>query len=255
MLAERDLVSRARLHLERARRARAELEAADILITPSRFLRARFASFGVPETRLFVIPHGIAPSAETSSNDTPELRVGYLAPLLHDKGIDLLVRAFRSVRNPAARLEIRGPEPDAGYARRVRRLAVHDERISIGPSIAHGDVGSFLGGLDLLVVPSRFQESFSLVTHEAFAARVPVVASDSGALPETITEGANGALFKTGSVRALRARLRELLDDPAALGTLTSFPPVKTIDAHAGELAALYHALAAGSELPQPLAR
>jgi glycosyltransferase involved in cell wall biosynthesis len=255
MLAGRDLVSRARVHLERARLARAELEAADILITPSRFLRARYASFGVPETRLFVIPHGIATLAEASADEGSELRVGCLAPLLHGKGIDLLVRAFRGVRNPAARLEIRGPEPDMGYARRVRRLAVHDHRISIGPSIAHDEVGSFLGALDLLVVPSRFQESFSLVAHEAFAARVPVVASDSGALPETITEGANGALFQTGSVRALRARLRELLDDPGALDKLTSFPPVKTIDAHAGELAALYRALAAGSELPQPLAR
>jgi hypothetical protein len=70
-----------------------------------------------------------------------------------------------------------------------------------------------------------------------------------------IAEGANGALFRAGSRRDLRRRLRGLLEDPSALDTLTSFPPEKTMAAHAGELVALYGALTAGDELPQPLAR
>lgn len=255
MLVDRDLARRARLHRERARLARAELEEADILVTPSRFLRARFVSFGIPATRLFTIPHGIAPPAEEPVTTRRDLRVGYLGPVLHAKGVDLLVRAFRGVRNPDARLLIRGPEPDERYARRVRRLAVPDDRISFGPGITHDEAGRFLADLDLLVVPSRFQESFSLVAHEAFANGVPVLAADSGALREIVTEGANGALFRTGSVRDLRRGLRRLLDDPATLGGLKSFVPVKTIDAHAEELAALYRALVAGAVLPQPLAR
>lgn len=255
MLASRDLVRRVRLHRKRARVARAELEEADILITPSRFLRARFASFGIPATRLFTIPHGIAPPAEGLPAARSTTCVGYLGPVLHDKGVDLLVRAFRGVRNRNARLLIRGPEPDERFARRVRRLAVLDDRVSIGPGIAHADIGQFLADIDLLAIPSRFQESFSLVAHEAFAAGVPVLASDSGALPEIVTEGANGALFHTGSVRDLRNRLRDLLEDPAKLGALNSFAPVKTIDAHAEELAALYRALTSGAGLPHPLAR
>jgi glycosyltransferase involved in cell wall biosynthesis len=259
-LATRELSTRLHAHRERARLARAELAAADLLITPSRFLRARFAAFGLPETKLFVLPHGIpainVPTLDSTPVErSPEVRVGYLGPILHDKGVDLLVRAFRGVRNPALRLQIRGPAPDARFARRVRRLAARDDRISLGPAIPHEEVGAFLAGIDVLVVPSRFQESFSLVVHEAFAARTPVVASDTGALPEVVTEGANGALFRAGSRRDLRSRLRDLLADPTALETLTSFPPVKSMDAHAGELAALYRALAAGGELPQPLAR
>ena len=255
MLVSRDLLARARLHRERARLARAELEEADILVTPSRFLRERFASFGIPATRLFTIPHGISPPAEAAAAKRWDVRVGYLGPVLHAKGVDLLVRAFRGVRNPGARLLVRGPEPDERFAQRVRRLAVLDERISLGRGIPHAEVGQFLAEIDLLAIPSRFQESFSLVAHEAFAAGVPVLASDSGALPEIVTEGSNGALFRTGSVRDLRGRLRDLLDAPERLGTLRSFAPVKTIDAHAAELAALYHALAAGIELPHPLAR
>lgn len=250
-----ELAHRFHTHRERARLARAELAAADALIAPSRFLRARFAAFGLPETKLFVLPHGTPSLDGAAAERTPEVRVGYLGPILEDKGVDLLVRAFREVRNAALRLELRGPAPDARFANRVRSLAARDDRISIGPAIPHDDVGAFLAGLDLLVVPSRFQESFSLVVHEAFAARTPVLASNTGALPEIVTEGANGALFPAGSWRGLLRRLRELLEDPAGLDGLTSFPPVKTMDAHAAELAALYRTLAAGRELPQPLAR
>jgi glycosyltransferase involved in cell wall biosynthesis len=183
------------------------------------------------------------------------VHVGYLGPMLKAKGIDLLLHAFRGVRNPAIRLVVRGPAPDERFAQRVRRLAERDARVSLGPELPHEEIGAFLAGIDLLVVPSRFQESFSLVVHEAVAARVPVVASNAGALPEIVAEGANGALFRAGSRRSLRNRLRDLLEDPARLRALTSFPQVKTMDAHAGELAALYRALAAGRELPQPLAR
>jgi glycosyltransferase involved in cell wall biosynthesis len=255
MLATGELPARLRTHLERARRARAELAAADILIAPSRFLHARFIAFGLPDTKLFVLPHGIPSLGGVAVERTAGVRVGYLGPILHAKGVDLLVRAFRGVRNPALRLEIRGPAPDARFADRVRRLAARDERISVGPAIPHDEIGAFFAGIDLLVVPSRFQESFSLVLHEAFAARVPVVASNTGALPEVVAEGANGALFRAGSRRDLRGKLRDLLEDPGALDTLTSFPQVKTMPAHAGELVALYSALAAGNELPQPLAR
>jgi glycosyltransferase involved in cell wall biosynthesis len=257
MLATGDLPARVWAHRERARRARAELAAADVLIAPSRFLRTRFAAFGLPDTKLFVLPHGIPPldSAAAQQRAGAETRVGYLGPILHAKGVDLLVRAFREVRDPALRLEIRGPAPDGRFADRMRRLVARDNRISLGPAIPHDDVGPFLAGLDLLVVPSRFQESFSLVVHEAFAVGVPVLASNTGALPEVVTEGANGALFRSGSHRDLRNKLRDLLEDPSTLGTLTSFPQVKTMDAHAAELVALYRALAAGNELPQPLAR
>jgi glycosyltransferase involved in cell wall biosynthesis len=256
MLAERSFLARARTHLERARVARAELAAADLLITPSRFLRARFADFGLPAEKTLVLPHGLpSPGDIPAPVRTPEVNVGYLGPMLKAKGIDLLLHAFRGIRNPSIRLVVRGPAPDERFARRVRQLAARDARISLGPELPHEEIGAFLAGIDLLVVPSRFQESFSLVAHEAFALRVPVVASDGGAFPEIVTPDANGALFRRGSRRDLRARLRELLEDPTALLDLTGFPQVKTMDAHAHELSALYATLAAGEGLPQPLAK
>lgn len=255
MLRERDPGARARRHLERARLARAELEAAGLLIAPSRFLCTRFADLGAPIAKLYVLPHGVdAPAVERVPRGDG-VRIGCLSPLLRDKGVDLLVRAFRGVRSPSARLEIRGPAPDERFATRLRRIAIRDDRIALGAGLPHDAVAPFLASLDLLVVPSRFEESFSLVAHEALAAGVPVLASDAGALPEVVHPGSNGALFRRGSVRDLRSRLRELVDEPDALAALTAFPPVKTMDAHASELAALYRTLDARNRVAQPLAR
>jgi glycosyltransferase involved in cell wall biosynthesis len=256
MVLQGEALVRARQHLERARVARAELAAADLLIAPSRFVAQRFAEAGWAATLTYVLPHGI-PRLELPARTTRQgaTRVGFLGPILPDKGVALLLRAFRGVRDPACRLDVRGPAPDPRFARRVRRLAARDPRVSLGDGLPHEEVGAFLSSLDLLVVPSRFQESFSLVAHEAFAAGVPVLASDAGALPELVEPGANGALFRSGDCRDLRRRLRELLEDPAELGRLTHFPAVKSIDAHAHELAALYGALVSHVELPQPLAR
>ena len=234
MLLERSFAARARTHAERVRVARAELQAAAFVVAPSRFLRDRLVAFGAPAGRTLVVPNGLPPLTPAARTGAAEVRVGYLGPFLHAKGPDLLVRAFRGVRGPA-RLVLRGPSPDPRYFRRLRRLAARDPRIELAPPLAHEDVGAFLSGLDLLVVPSRFQESFSLVAHEALACRVPVLAARSGALAELPVP-----LFRAGSRRDLRARLRELVDEPVAL----EFPPVCTMDAHAGELAELYAAAA-----------
>jgi glycosyltransferase involved in cell wall biosynthesis len=245
-LARGDLVGRARTHVARARTMRRELEAANALLVPSRFLRDAFVRFGVPRERLRVTPHGVAPFPQPprAARDGGDVVVGYLGPLLHGKGVDLLVRAFRAVDAPAARLVVRGPEPVASFARHVRGLAAGDARIAFEPPVERAEVGAFLASLDLLVVPSRLHESFSLVTREAFAVGTPVLASDAGALPEAVVAGRNGALFAAGSARALRAGLEPLLRDPAALRRLDDFPPVRTVAEQAAELAELYAGLA-----------
>ena len=75
------------------------------------------------------------------------------------------------------------------------------------------DAGRRLGELDVLVVPSR-AEPFGLVTLEAMAAGVPVIATDAGGSPEIIRHGREGFLVPPGDEAALAARLNDLLGKP-----------------------------------------
>jgi glycosyltransferase involved in cell wall biosynthesis len=80
---------------------------------------------------------------------------------------------------------------------------------------------SVYDSFDVLVVPSVVAESFSLTAIEAQARRLPVIASDIGALPERVRHGENGLLVLPGDVSALRAAL-QLLEDPHRVEALSN---------------------------------
>jgi glycosyltransferase involved in cell wall biosynthesis len=67
------------------------------------------------------------------------------------------------------------------------------------------------------VIPSRtrprWKEQFGRVIIEANASGVPIVGSDSGAIPALI--GVGGLVFPEGDAAALATHLQTLLDDPS----------------------------------------
>ncbi len=66
-----------------------------------------------------------------------------------------------------------------------------------------------------IVVPSAWEETFGLVVVEAMAAGVPAIGADHGSLPELITHGSDGVLFRAGDPAALAAAFAEAAANPA----------------------------------------
>jgi glycosyltransferase involved in cell wall biosynthesis len=79
------------------------------------------------------------------------------------------------------------------------------------------DVSAVLSGLDLLVVPSAPGEATTRVILEAFAAGVPVVASNSGGIPEIVSDGETGFLTPPSDPAKLATRIRHAMTSPATL--------------------------------------
>ncbi|MDE2263203.1 MAG: glycosyltransferase family 4 protein [Gammaproteobacteria bacterium] len=69
----------------------------------------------------------------------------------------------------------------------------------------------------LLVLPSIWQESYGLPVAEAMACGVPVLASESGGVPELIADGVTGRLVPRLDAQALARTLSEMSADPARL--------------------------------------
>lgn len=65
---------------------------------------------------------------------------------------------------------------------------------------------------DLFILPSDY-ESFGLAALEAMAARMPVISTDAGGLPEVNIDGVTGYLTKVGDVATMSERVVELLLD------------------------------------------
>lgn len=69
-----------------------------------------------------------------------------------------------------------------------------------------------MGALDILVLSSH-QEGLGLAVLEAMACGIPVVASNTGGLPEAVIHGRTGLLFAPGSADDLAASLTLLFED------------------------------------------
>src|SRR5207245_2798836 len=91
------------------------------------------------------------------------------------------------------------------------------DRIRVVGYVHQRDLPSLYREFDVLAVPSlttpTWIEQFGRVAVEAMATGIPVVASDSGSLPEVIGDG--GLLVPPGDPRALAAALDRLAGDPA----------------------------------------
>ena len=89
-----------------------------------------------------------------------------------------------------------------------------------------------------------------------FAARVPIVASNIGAMPEKIRHGVDGLLFPPADASALAQILQSLLQDPTQLSTLQSnIRPTRLMQDHVQDIQSIYHSLTTlnpKSPIPNP---
>lgn len=167
-----------------------------------------------------IIPQvGLDPS-HFGSNDFrrphSEFRIGFVGRLVLEKGVLDLWEAFLPLADRAV-LVLIGEGPLRDVIRQEAATAGLAHRVEMPGFVPYEQVPACLKELDALVLPSRttpvWKEQFGHVLVEAMLAGVPVIGSDSGAIPEVIGEA--GLLFPEGSAAALRERLVFLMDQPA----------------------------------------
>ncbi|MDR2323527.1 MAG: glycosyltransferase family 4 protein [Microbacterium sp.] len=149
--------------------------------------------------------------AKPAPDKDGRIRIGFLGRLGLDKGVHILADALGLLedRMPGRfRLVLAGeplfvPEED---------LEVMEEALGPVARLTHRagwvDAAEFFDTIDLLVVPSIVPESFGLVAAEAMAARVPLIVSDAGALPEVV--GGAAQVVPAGDADVLADRIAAL---------------------------------------------
>ncbi len=228
----------------RAARLRPVWQGASRLIAPTRFVRDLYVGLGLPASLIQVVPHGIALPPHMPPRTRPaagRLQVGYVGGISWQKGVHVLVEAVNGMPADSINLSIFGDLttfPD--YVHDLQAMAQHQGIHFRGP-VDRQQLWTELVHLDVLVVPSLWYETAALVVQEAFAAGIPVLASNLGALAERVRPGVDGLLFPPGDSAALRAALLELWRTPEKLVQLSlGIQPVHTIARHVDELEALY---------------
>lgn len=218
---------------------------ADQMIAPSQFLIDCYTNEGFPSERLMLLENGLDARRISFRSSTPppsdRLRVTYLGSLAWQKGVHVLVDAFRDLPPHRAVLRVFGnPDTFPDYSAALRERA-NQSNTTFEGQVPNEEVGCVLAETDVLAVPSLWYENSPVVIQEARAAGVPVVASDHGALAEKVRDGIDGMLLPVGDVRAWQAGLEQLMGDPGLLTRLRAkrSPPV-TLDQHVDRLRAIY---------------
>ncbi len=132
----------------------------------------------------------------------PDVAYRALALLRERHGIEARLIAVGSI-DGAMRREL---------AALARELAVEDRVEVRGPLPPEG-VAEVLAGAHALVVPSRWQEPFGLVCLEGALARVPIVASRSGGMPEMLAPEQEALFFEIDDAEACAAALARTLGE------------------------------------------
>ena len=146
--------------------------------------------------------------------DPARFCVGYLGRLLPMKGVDTLVDALPLLPSHV-HVSIVGNGPDLPRLKERVRNQRGENRIAFQRAVNSERVKDILSTFDVLVLPSRttprWKEQYGRVLIEAMASGVPVIGSDSGAIPEVI--GDAGLIYPEGDARALAHSIRQFLSD------------------------------------------
>ncbi len=166
-------------------------------------------------------------------------RFAYFGGLAWQKGVHVLIEAFNRLPD-GSELWIAGDESaDPAYTNSLRASAGPGVRFLGALSMAQ--VWDTLGQVDVVVIPSLWYETFSLIAHEAFAAGRPVAASRLGALAEVVHDGVDGLMVTPGDVAAWHRALQRLSEAPELRAKLCAgIRPPLTLQEHTTRLEAIY---------------
>jgi len=209
-LRETETANAAELGRRRVSRLRELLEKVSLMVAPSQFVKEKYVEFGLDRRRILVIPPGVDVNAIKRLHKpihSDKVRFGYFGGNVEAKGVSIVLDAFNQIADDTVELVIAG----LGTEPSIFPLPIPRHARLVG-TYSPDTLGEMLSRIDVLIVPSRCHESYNLVAREAFAAKIPVIASDLRAQSDAIREGINGFCFKSGDTADLISKMQLLKD-------------------------------------------
>ena len=177
----------------------------DAYIALTSFQRDIVIRDGLPAARVHVKPN-FSPRAVTTHERGPRvMQMVFIGFIRKEKGIDLLLDAWKRARPNGYRLLLLGEGPDR---KELQRQYAGDESIAWMGQRTNTEVAQVLAESKYIVIASRWYEGFPMALLEAFSAGTPAIVPDHAAFPEMLERGQCGFLFEPSSAESLADALR-----------------------------------------------
>ena len=184
--------------------------------------------FQTPADKIDVIYNGIRPEKKHHSdkfdrtkfrrrfaNDKEKI-IYYVGRMTYEKGISVLIKAIPKVIEALGEGQVKLVIIGGGNTNRLKHLAKSFgiwEQCYFTGFMSDADLDKFQTIADCAVFPSLY-EPFGIVALESFAARVPVVVSDTGGLPEVVQHEYTGIVTLANDPNSLTWGILQVLQNP-----------------------------------------
>lgn len=188
--------------------------------------REETAGLGLVGDKARILPNAIDVDRYAAGRDVrsalglapDDIVITTVCQLSERKAIDVFIDVALMLlhRSPSATFLVVGPvgRGEKEYAeRQMARAADPAARGRIRFLGPRQDIPDILRSSDIFFLPSR-HETYGLVVAEAMAASLPVVASNTGGIPEIVSSAALGALAPVDDRPAFAAALQLFIDSP-----------------------------------------
>lgn len=223
----------------RRRRLDALLRGAEATIAVSETFASLYRAAG--HEGAIAIPNGVSDFVPVPRRLRPagRVRLGHVGGRAPHKGGPLIEAVLR--QTPFERLSLTLLDY-ASDMNSVREEVWGTTPVRIVGPVPQGAMAELYADLDVLLAPSLWPESYGLVTREASAAGLWVVAGDRGAIGEDLVEDVNGYRVDVSELAGLRSALKRIDADPARFLAPPPAPPrpLRTARDQGAELVALY---------------
>lgn len=180
--------------------------------------------------------------------DRKNVRFGYIGGLVLGKGVELLLKTFAGlVELTDISLVIAG-SGSTDYVQELEKFK--SKQIAF---LGYCSPEVFFSNIDVLVVPSLWNDTLPTVVFESLMNGIPVIGSSRGGIPEMIEDGKNGFLFDPDRPEELAALIRKIAHRPALLdgmqlAALQSAPRFGDMKAWIGQYIELFQQLVEKNE-------
>lgn len=231
----------------------------DLIVTTSDFIGRGMTERGVPPEKIVCVPTGVDhrrfhPDVEKGrfrkylgiSGKTP--LVGMISILRGDKGPDVFLQGAGLVLKdrPGAFFALVGDGWMRGRLEAALQQSPH--RDSIRLTGFRRDIPFVMADLDLLVLPAKIPEGIPQTVLQAYAMKLPVIASDVGGINEVAVHGKTALLVPPNNPQALADCILASLDDSQGMMDLAERShrmvlETYTLDMFLNKMAAVYRNL------------
>lgn len=159
--------------------------------------------------------------SKAASGKRDNLIILYAGRIIPNKGVKELAQAFinsmvrieESYRNRVI-LEIVGFSGlNRTYEDQIRKIIGENKNIHCIDQRSPNEMPEIYQNADILVVPTIDEEPFGLVALEGMACGLPVIVTDSGALPEIVGDGAHVIDKENNLINNLSVAIEKLVED------------------------------------------